>query len=298
MKKFIDLLAIFIALPINSIFTIYHGNEAQPHQFPYVVLVQSPQFFCSGTLISDRHVLTAAHCLMSIKTGGKAKVTVGAHEYRFGKTDGKLIYSNNFWIHENFSMPLAKFDIGLVELPDPLVKSEKIQWLKLSAKPDADLDVEDNEVVLAGWGYTENRLGIQPKLRYTKMNLLPLNACKAFKSHYIEDLNSNHICVKKNEGMPCSGDSGSSLVSTKTKNIVGILSYVKDAENGIDMGDNDCESPVPAVATRISSYIDWISEKAGIKFGLKIGHDNINEIALNSDDEVYSNVYRSRRWSI
>jgi len=47
---------------------------------------------------------------------------------------------------------------------------------------------------------------------------------------------------------------------------VGILSYVKDAENGVDLGKNDCKSNVPAVATRIAFYLDWIAEKSGLKF--------------------------------
>jgi secreted trypsin-like serine protease len=63
-----------------------------------------------------------------------------------------------------------------------------------------------------------------------------------------------------------SGDSGSALISRKTKKIVGILSYVKDAENGIDMGYNDCKTNVPVVATRVSSYLDWISRKTGLHF--------------------------------
>jgi secreted trypsin-like serine protease len=55
-------------------------------------------------------------------------------------------------------------------------------------------------------------------------------------------------------------------VSTKTGKVVGIVSYVKDAENGKELGYNDCKSNVPVVATRISSYLDWISEKCGLKF--------------------------------
>lgn len=63
-----------------------------------------------------------------------------------------------------------------------------------------------------------------------------------------------------------SGDSGASLVSVKTKKILGVLSYVKDAENGHDIGFNDCKSRVPAVATRIQPYIEWINEKSGLNF--------------------------------
>lgn len=272
----ISYLAILFAICLNAVSSIHNGEEARKHGFPYAVLVHSPQFFCSGALISDRHVLTAAHCLMSIKKGGKAKVNVGAHEYYgLGRTDGKTIYSDKFWIHENFTMPSAVFDIAIIELPESLVRSENISWLKLSTNPHADLDAEDKEIFLAGWGYTELHDGSAERLQYTKMNLIPLNQCKKYKSHYIEDMTERHICTEKITGMPCSGDSGAALVTAKSRKIVGVLSYVKDAENGIDIGYNDCDSNIPAVSTRISSYIDWIYEKTGIDF--RVDDEDLNE---------------------
>ncbi|KAL7023246.1 hypothetical protein ACKWTF_012530 [Chironomus riparius] len=267
MRNFSKIFAIFIALKLNLVIGIHYGNIAQRNQFPYAVLVHSPQFFCSGALISDRHIITAAHCLMSIRKGGKVTVNVGAHEYYGSRfTDGKTISSDKFWMHENFTMPSAVFDIGVIELPESLPRSEKIGWLKLSTRPDADLDPKDKEVYLAGWGYSESSYGVAEELRWTKMDLIPLKECMKYKSHYIEDMNKDHICTRKTEGMPCSGDSGSVIVSKKTNKILGVVSYVKDAENGIDMGYNDCDSDIPVASTRISSYIDWINNKTGINF--------------------------------
>ncbi|KAG5669781.1 hypothetical protein PVAND_000074 [Polypedilum vanderplanki] len=266
MNFLIKLFALFaIILKVGA---IYDGDTAKEHQFPYTVLVHSPQFFCAGAIISDRHIITAAHCLMSIRKGGKAVVNVGVHEYYGGGlSDGITLSSSKFWIHENFTMPSAVFDIGIIELKVPLNFSEKISSLKLSTKENADLDVEDKDVVLSGWGYTYDYSGASRELQYTNLTLYPLNECKKFKSHYIENLNENHICARKTKGLPCSGDSGAVMVSRKTKKIVGILSYVKDAENGVDIHYNDCISDVPVVATRVSSYINWIKEKTGLNFG-------------------------------
>lgn len=51
-----------------------------------------------------------------------------------------------------------------------------------------------------------------------------------------------------------------------TQELIGITSFVKDAENGIP-GRNDCDTDVaPAVFVRVSPYLNWISEKTGMKF--------------------------------
>ena len=59
---------------------------------------------------------------------------------------------------------------------------------------------------------------------------------------------------------------GSPLVLVDTQELIGITSFVKDAENGIP-GRNDCDTDVaPAVFVRVSPYLNWISEKTGMKF--------------------------------
>ena len=46
-------------LPIK----IIGGENADPHQFPFqVALTYYDYFFCGGSLITRKHVLTAAHC--------------------------------------------------------------------------------------------------------------------------------------------------------------------------------------------------------------------------------------------
>lgn len=267
MRNFSKILAFFITAQLSLAHAIYYGKVAENNQFPYVVLIHSPMSFCTGALISGRHVLTAAHCLMSIWIGGKVTVYVGANRYLgYKSTDGQTMHSDKFWIHEHFRMPSAVFDIGIIELPEPLIWSEKIQWLKLSTKINADLDDEDKEVYLAGWGNSEYSHGITDKIRYTKMDLIPINECMIYKSNYVEDMNENHICTRKIYGMPCDGDSGSVIVSSKTNKIIGVVSFIKDAQNGVYLRRNDCRSNIPAISTRISSYIDWISSKTGIIF--------------------------------
>lgn len=53
----------------------------------------------------------------------------------------------------------------------------------------------------------------------------------------------------------------------ETQELIGITSFVKDAVNGKPERGNDCESDVaPAVFVRVQPYLNWISEKTGMKF--------------------------------
>lgn len=257
---------IFVIFGCSTVNGIHNGTKVNRHEHPYMVFVQSPKFFCAGALISDRHVLTAAHCLMTISKGGVAKVGVGAHKYYgYGQTDGVYYESRNFWMHENFRMPSAVFDIGIIELPQRLTVSDKTRPIGISTKKNAENDIKDLEVLTCGWGYDSN-YDHSDELVCTKMNLFSWNECIKYKSNYIENLNEDHICAVKFQGHPCDGDSGAPIISTKTNKIVGILSYGKDAENGVELPWNDCKAKTPDVSTRISSVVDWISEKTGINF--------------------------------
>lgn len=53
----------------------------------------------------------------------------------------------------------------------------------------------------------------------------------------------------------------------ETNELIGITSFVKDAEDGKPLWFNECDdSSAPAVYVRVASYLAWISAKTGIQF--------------------------------
>lgn len=193
---------------------IFNGQDAMENEFPYMAFV-SAGFSCSGSLINEQFVLTAAHCLMDSSEGDLFKVTLGDRRSPFHSDESpiKFYESMKFWVHENFTMPSAENDVGLIKLPHPIEFSESVRPLRLSKNPSVDTADHQVDVILAGFGLSEG-YGFKKFLQKAKLKLLPINDCMKFQSNYVEKITKDHICAigLENEGnhvtSPCDVDSG------------------------------------------------------------------------------------------
>ncbi|CRK98701.1 CLUMA_CG011932, isoform A [Clunio marinus] len=253
---------------------ISNSETAKENEFPYMAIVQAGSTTCGGALISDEFVITAAHCLMNLNGNQRKRIIFGINNYYKADDEPQRVEFKNYkyWIHENFTMPSATNDIALIQTPEKIKFSQKVQPLKLSCDERIDGNGKEVSAVISGWGLDEN---YHPPsvLKKAIMTLISIKDCYKYQPHFVEKITAHHICAfgKKSSGKidvvsPCDGDSGSPLVAIDTRELIGITSYVKDAEDGIPTR-NVCESDqAPAVYVRVTSYHDWIKEKSGIRF--------------------------------
>lgn len=244
---------------------IIGGTVAEQARYPWMTGVVSfdsegHPAFCGGSLINDRFVLTAAHCVTDVPLS-RLKVVLGAYTL-----DEVLSLPSNPIIEvitPEFNMDSGQNDIALLKLENRMHfrKNGPFSPICLSSHPGP----YDN-LFLTGWGKTDasfNNGQFSPVLKEIALNQIDDLTC-AIK--WREFNPSNEVCAGESGWSPCQGDSGGPLSSRLNGRVfqVGIVSF----------GDKYCGlgTDVPTIYTKISyfnqlihSTIDFHDVKDGIE---------------------------------
>jgi secreted trypsin-like serine protease len=212
-----------VLLLVASSRAIFNARNAKDFEFPYLVKIICNSY-CSGALISNKFVLTAAHCLMNYS--GKYEMIFGDNTSWRGRSlnPHRVVFRGKMKtiMHEKFTMPTAVFDIGIIELPRTVKFSKAIKPIKITRNQEFD----ELNVRISGWGKS-NGYFYPSSLKTAEMHLTSIEKCKKFESNYVETITDDHICTLGNsEGKvisPYDGDSGklgTELCQALTLNII------------------------------------------------------------------------------
>jgi len=224
---------------------IVGGQETQVHEYPWQVGLVSKNGktpWCGGTLISDRHVLTAAHCTAGESTKSM-KVLLGEHQIDDNTytivpiskiTDDPLYNDNNY-----------QYDFSILTLKEPVQFSAAIAPACMPSYVDQDF--AGMVATVSGWG-TLTSGGNQPTVLHSVDVTVTTNAeCQQAYGSNIGDMN---ICAADSGKDSCQGDSGGPLVMIENGRyvIAGVVSW----------GYGCAYDGYPGVYARTTARRDWI----------------------------------------
>ncbi|XP_055380979.1 phenoloxidase-activating factor 3-like [Condylostylus longicornis] len=258
-------------------FKVSFGEITGLREFPFMALLQfdveKPYFGCGGTLINEKYVLTAAHCvrstLFSVRLGEHDVNTdmdcVKDEEEESGFDCNDPVQDipiESKTVHSKFDRFKAENDIALLRLTRSAdVKRNNVYTICLPTNAELRNTVF-NTGQLSGWGTTEKGNVSHVLLKGTLDINTQRPQCEDFYSKtYSIDVNEKLICAAgKNKVDSCKGDSGGPLFQQKQLKIGETKKFLQfgivAAGPGIECG-SVIESG-GSIYTNVPRYMKWI----------------------------------------
>ncbi|KAL7297618.1 hypothetical protein TKK_0009289 [Trichogramma kaykai] len=233
------------------------------HSLPYITNWFVMPFHCGGVIISEYHVLTAAHCILGNPESEVNRIEVVAGSNKRIDSSAVVHKVQSIAVHDQPRFFYDIGDIAVIKVAEPFKFSSKIQPVKL---PKHNYVVAPRTpVVVTGWGETEDMYSVD-YLHVLVMRVVEIEQCrkswlKLYRQtvplhSYLLDfkklVHDSMICIQGRGGQSiCAGDSGGPAVTIDGL-LVGIVSF----------GSRPCgnENKTPDVFTRVAYYIPWIKK--------------------------------------
>lgn len=223
---------------------ILGGSEAESHARPYMASVQvDGKHVCGGFLVSERWVLSAAHCLEDV-THGKVRVLLGAHSLSQPEPSKRWYDVLRAVPHPDSRRDTIEHDLLLLQLSEDAELGPAVQPLRWQ-REDRDV-AAGTRCDVAGWGVVSHTGRRPDRLQHLILPVLDRATCN-LRTYHDGTITERMMCAESNRRDSCKGDSGGPLVCGGV------------AEAVVTSGSRVCGNrKKPGIYTRVASYAAWI----------------------------------------
>uniref|UniRef100_A0A182MQJ3 Peptidase S1 domain-containing protein n=1 Tax=Anopheles culicifacies TaxID=139723 RepID=A0A182MQJ3_9DIPT len=242
---------------------IVDGELAKAREFPHMALigfgaVPDIRYLCGGSLVSDKFVLTAGHCLTSSDFGPATIVRLGELSLSSSTDDA---FPEDYDVDERIPYPEYRqtshyHDIALIKLSRKVILSPYIRPICLPMQQT----ISQNRAIATGWGAIGFGLEKSSALLKVTLEMFHYDECKNLfepTRKLRTGINATiQMCAGSRNSTKdtCQGDSGGPLQVYNDANVyctytvIGVTSF----------GQNCGLAGVPAVYTAVFPYVSWI----------------------------------------
>ncbi|XP_050459471.1 serine protease gd-like isoform X2 [Cataglyphis hispanica] len=250
---------------------ISKGMKTSPGQWPWLVALfivkLKFEFQCAGSILTNKHVITAAHCFkLDAQTNippSAMLVSLGRYQLRNWHEAGSVnMEIASYTLHPDYiHQESGDSDLAILTLRTPVEFSPTIKPVCMW-HGSSDLQSAVNKIgYVVGWGRNEFGNPYVAEPRMAKVPIVSQEVCLWSDSRFVNFTSNRTFCAGSRDGSgPCNGDSGSGLVlhdaTTGRYQLRGIVS-----RSLYDRVEMTCDLTQYVVFVDVAKYSFWIQQQ-------------------------------------